>query len=473
MATVGTALWPGAGVYPELLLLNPGFEVDTSGWSPTNATLARVTSEHVVGIASGQITATAAAPNIATFNVVAFPVQGRRFTLSFWVKGSGTGIGKAFAAQINEAGGAISDEATAYTDIVVTSNWQKLIVTGSVIRSDRTTVYLILHSPNGQTGNVFYVDDIQFTGTDVPYPGQGSVPFVRALVSFDAKSTVCPVYTDKTSKLLTWSTQSGRSSELEDFDAGTLDATFDNRDRSLDPIVNSLVRPMNRIWLYSEFSGEIHDLFKGYAEQWQQSWPAPGTSNAITTLRAVDEMKVLTTSKLPGTTSDPDLSSTIPGGPFAPPGTEPGEQIKFILDKASSGSPNTAPRRIGLSGVTLMYLSDRESRGQSPKSEIDLTVMVTSGDAAFFCSSSGELVYLGKTHRASSPYNTVQATFDDDGTDLPYLDLETDYSDTFLFNVWIVTPIGGTSAVAQDSTSIAAYGIRSRSIDNLPIETVF
>lgn len=120
--------------------------------------------------------------------------------------------------------------------------------------------------------------------------------------------------------------------------------------------------------------------------------------------------------------------------------------------------------------MTTIYTIPRDSTGQSPKPEIDTSVTVTSGDAAFFCSSSGELVYLGKTHRASSPYNTPQATFDDDGTDLPYLDLETDYSDTFLFNYWIVTAVGGTSVIAQDAASIKQYDIRSKSIDNLPID---
>lgn len=30
----------------------------------------------------------------------------------------------------------------------------------------------------------------------------------------------------------------------------------------------STVRPMNRVPLYEEFSGEVHDLFRGFIENW-------------------------------------------------------------------------------------------------------------------------------------------------------------------------------------------------------------
>jgi hypothetical protein len=53
------------------------------------------------------------------------------------------------------------------------------------------------------------------------------------------------------------------------------------------------VAPMNRVRLYAEYAGATQDLFNGYAEAWQQSWPDPGTSDAVVTLTAADEMKVI------------------------------------------------------------------------------------------------------------------------------------------------------------------------------------
>src|SRR6266511_5884847 len=127
------------------------------------------------------------------------------------------------------------------------------------------------------TGTALWPSTTTWPDTTV-YPGQGNFPMVRALVSFDDVSVASPSWTDKSNKLLDWQTARGRPTELDQFDAGTANVAFDNRDRSLDPIVNTSVRPMNRVWLYEEFSGEVHDLFRGYAEAWQLSWPTPGTS---------------------------------------------------------------------------------------------------------------------------------------------------------------------------------------------------
>jgi hypothetical protein len=55
----------------------------------------------------------------------------------------------------------------------------------------------------------------------------------------------------------------------------------------------------------------------------------------------------------------------------------------------------------------------------------------------------------------------VQATFDDDGTDLPYLDAVMDYSDGFLFNSWTVNGTSSTSQSSSDTASVARYGKRS------------
>jgi hypothetical protein len=48
-------------------------------------------------------------------------------------------------------------------------------------------------------------------------------------------------------------------------------------------------------------SGEVHDLFGGYVESWDQEWPGGGWSDAIVTLTCADEFKVLALDSLPTT----------------------------------------------------------------------------------------------------------------------------------------------------------------------------
>jgi hypothetical protein len=141
-----------------------------------------------------------------------------------------------------------------------------------------------------------------------------------------------------------------------------------------------------------------------------------------------------------------------------------GARIEAILDSVQS----LAPRDIdaGARFVLPAYM-----RGQDPLSAIRATVSVDSPDGLFFASRDGTLVFLENGHRATSPHDTVQATFDDDGTDLPYLDVEFDYSEAFLRNHWTVTRAGfdAVPQEASDSTSIARYLERPAGASDLPL----
>lgn len=140
---------------------------------------------------------------------------------------------------------------------------------------------------------------LQFT------PGQGTLPIVRCYFSTDDVSAdASPLgvhWTDITSKMRSYQTSRGRNTELEDFDGSTASVVLDNRDRSFDPIAQATIRPMNRIWLFEEFSGEKHDLFKGYVDSWGQGWDQSGIVDAVATVTATDETKVLNLGALPVT----------------------------------------------------------------------------------------------------------------------------------------------------------------------------
>lgn len=145
---------------------------------------------------------------------------------------------------------------------------------------------------------------IPFTISGAAKVGQGNLPIIRCLVSFDApaaSTTLAPSWTDYTDRMRSYSIKRGRSSELSEFDTGACEIVFSNKDRALDPAANSSVRPMNRVWVYEEFSGEVQDLFHGYADSWQQNWDPSGVLDATATLTASDEFKILQLDNLPAT----------------------------------------------------------------------------------------------------------------------------------------------------------------------------
>lgn len=150
-----------------------------------------------------------------------------------------------------------------------------------------------------------------FPGTDV-YPGQGLQPIVRARVSYDDYLAVDLTWTEvEWASLRSFEVQRGRSSERAEVDAGTATIVVDDRDRAYDPTFHSYVHPMNRWWLYAEWNGRIVDLFRGYADSYELSYPGGGWSDAITTVHCADEIKPLSLFGMPTTDPPRDTYQTM------------------------------------------------------------------------------------------------------------------------------------------------------------------
>src|SRR5262245_12232969 len=140
--------------------------------------------------------------------------------------------------------------------------------------------------------------------------GQGDRPELWALYSTDDMSRSTPNWNtsiaDPSLDVRSFSISRGRESELVEIDSGTAEIHLDNRGRVYDPVQDVSIRPMNRWWLRSQFSGETQDLFKGYAESYDQTWPAL-VNDAVAVVHCVDEMKILARDNLP--TTDPPRDS--------------------------------------------------------------------------------------------------------------------------------------------------------------------
>lgn len=128
--------------------------------------------------------------------------------------------------------------------------------------------------------------------------GQGPTPELWALYATDGVSAATPSWQDASQAVRTFSTARGRESELDEVDSGTATIVLDNRTRSFDPLANEPINVGNRWWLRSQFDGKTEDIFKGYAERYDQSWPSI-VGDAVATVSCSDEFKRLNLELLP------------------------------------------------------------------------------------------------------------------------------------------------------------------------------
>ena len=301
------------------------------------------------------------------------------------------------------------------------------------------------------TGTALYPGASTFPGASV-FPGQGTIPLFRLYASFSDYTTVEPVWTELSSRLRSISWTRGRNSELENFDAGTLTAVLDNRDRALDPSVAPTVTPMNQIMVFEEFDGSRQSCIFAYSESWQQSWPGGGNFDAVATLSGSDHFKILSLASSPisGTTT----------------------LIKSALITILDAIQSKAPRRLDPNGTsravpTITYsgasVGILDIINQTVASDFgDLTASLFGINQAFFMARDGSAVWLSAAHRLAAPYISPAATFGDGGgSELPYLSLDLDDSDSFLSNSWTINGTAGSTDISSDAASIARYGLRS------------
>jgi hypothetical protein len=140
----------------------------------------------------------------------------------------------------------------------------------------------------------------------------------------------------------------------------------------------------------------------------------------------------------------------------------PGDRINAVLDSITSRANRAI--RTGVRNMTGAYM-----RGQSPLEEMRAAETAENVDSVLFIAKDGTVTFLDDGYRSVSPWNTVQITFDDDGTDLGYFDIDVDYSDRFLANDVSASRSGGNLVTNSDTTSIAAYGKRTLALNEMPI----
>lgn len=151
------------------LVTNGGFESNTTGWSPFNATLSRVANPKF-GANAMRVTRSAAGLFAAnwTTTTISGATAGRSFTASAWIYAPADAVGLAITVRIYEQEGASGQQWTTATPTLV-AGWQRVSVSRTLAQNDRTNLYLELAIDTGDPA-YFEVDGVQIEEQPIATP---------------------------------------------------------------------------------------------------------------------------------------------------------------------------------------------------------------------------------------------------------------------------------------------------------------
>ena len=256
----------------------------------------------------------------------------------------------------------------------------------------------------------------------------------------------------------------GRSSELDDFNAGTATFTLDNRTRLFDPTYTAgayygNLLPLRRFRIRAAYNGTIRTLFVGFIRAWPQEYDGQADREATVPVRLVDAFGLLSLANMSDNLFTLDSSSlgvldvNRLGGTSTIAEESSGTRVDRVRDlvgwPASEWSIDTGLSTVSgvqPTGGALAYLKQVER----------------SEDGFFYVTKDGTIRFWDRnTRQTETRMTTANAVFDDDGTDSRYSTVSFSYDDENLFNDVRLTGASGTEQAVEDSTSIGSYFRRS------------
>jgi len=249
-------------------------------------------------------------------------------------------------------------------------------------------------------------------------------------------------YVDVTDWVSIISVNRGSSRELDRFDTGAAQVTFDNTTREFDPLGTSAysqqLLPHRGLRIYSGGS----PVFYGIVEDWNLTYNPNGDNASIAV--AADEMSFLAQREITAHTATPQFS---------------GDRINTILSRAEidwpllernieTGSINLGADEIADNTIALDYMN-----------------LVSNTELGSLFMSKDGIVTFKDNQTGPSSVGLVE--FTDDGTGIPFTNINVQYGAEFLYNRVSINRVNGTAQIAEDLTSQNFYGVTTFSQDNL------
>jgi hypothetical protein len=249
-------------------------------------------------------------------------------------------------------------------------------------------------------------------------------------------------YFDVTPSVKSVSISRGKSRQLDRYPAGQASVSFDNNDRRFDPLYDGPYKgqivPRRDVRI---ISNEIIQ-YQGLIDDWNLAYAPEG--NSIASLSASDGLSIIANQVLSASTATSQLS---------------GARVEAILNSPSVNFP-LINRQIEVGTQTLQ--ADVIEEGTNALGYLQLVADSESGSV--FINKRGGFEFTDRDFT----FNINEATtLADDGTGIPYQQLEVVYGSELLYNEVIISRAGGGTATASNTESQRDYGISVLSLEDL------
>jgi hypothetical protein len=232
----------------------------------------------------------------------------------------------------------------------------------------------------------------------------------------------------------------GRSRELERYQAGAATVNLDNQGRKYDPAAGTAITPYGasmRPRKAVQITTAGVAVFNGVVDDWDLDYSLQG--DHVASVKVTDGFVFLAGQEIE---------------PFTTTAQTTGERVTAILDLAEIAWP-AGKRAIDTGSATLQ--ADAIGGTADPKPVGALAYLQKVDEAeqgALFIGSDGSLTFRDR----STLQVLTDVVFADDGSGIPFTNINASYGSEELRNRITVTRLNGGTAVAQDATSITEYG---------------
>ena len=243
------------------------------------------------------------------------------------------------------------------------------------------------------------------------------------------------LFYDVSDDVLSVNVNRGKSRQLDKFTAGNAAVTFINQDRAFDPLNASSpyfgqIIPRRTVRITTSGSA----VFYGSIDDWNLTYDVSGYSTAGAVIS--DGFTYFAQQVLTAHTATSQLT---------------GARIAAVLDRSEINWPASL-RDLETGGMILQ--ADVVSDGTNALDYLQLVNFSEPG--ALFMGADGSIVFKDRT---DAPVSTGLVAFTDDGTGVPFVDVQVVYGSELLYNFIQIERASGGTATASDSDSQNSYGV--------------
>ena len=252
---------------------------------------------------------------------------------------------------------------------------------------------------------------------------------------------------DVTDKVVGYRIARGKSRQLDRYPSGKLSVILDNNDRTFDPLYEASpyagqIIPRRDVKVTSD--GIVQYL--GVIDDWNLNYTPNGKSEAE--IIASDSLTILANQTLTAGTATAEFS---------------GERVEAVLDDTSVNWP-TDKRDIE-TGKQFLQADVIEAN----RNALEYLQLVTASEpGSLFVGKSGNLTFKDRQTDQSSAEIVLLS---DDGTGIPYQNIQVVYGAELLYNQVIVSRLNGSTFTANDEESQTLYGITTLTLENLLMDS--